>query len=181
MSQGETTTASHAQRRKSRSVLLLDGSLNTSLIVREVAQDIEATAKYSAEDNMKKRVVHTCKGYDEFKDFVSCSQLKPVATSDMRQLFQSQGGQNRVPNRAFTHGSRKSCDDRPNVGVDCRSLLSDLSKLDISVHDQNNDFYVLNRKQKATVKNKKKERNAKKAKIDQNHKPQTSGEIEKEW
>jgi len=64
-----------------------DGTLNTALIRNKIGEDFAADARYLAEDGMKKRAVHMSKDYDEFKNFVACSQLKAVPHSEMNQLF----------------------------------------------------------------------------------------------
>ena len=60
---------------------------------------------------MKKRAVHTSKDYDEFKNFVACSQLKPVQSKQMGQLFVQRGVGNYSRNGlvgAATASSRSS-------------------------------------------------------------------------
>jgi hypothetical protein len=47
-------------RRKSGAILP-NGKINLKLIQREVANDIENDARYSAQDAMKKRAVHMSK------------------------------------------------------------------------------------------------------------------------
>ena len=50
-------------------------------------------SKSRAEDGMKKRALHTCQGgYDEFKNFVSVSQLKPISGRDVSSLFNGSSG-----------------------------------------------------------------------------------------
>eukprot|EP00985_Skeletonema_marinoi_P018141 scaffold10068_cov134-Skeletonema_marinoi.AAC.2 len=70
-----------------------DGSLNTSLLERQVREDMAIYSKSRAEDSMKKRALHTCQGgYDEFKNFVSVSQLKPISGNDVSSLFNGSSG-----------------------------------------------------------------------------------------
>jgi len=76
--------------------ILPDGRVNIAFLQHEIASDLSNDARYSAEDGMKKRAVHLSKDYDEFKNFVSVSQLAPVSSSEIGQLFvqrrQSPGG-----------------------------------------------------------------------------------------
>ena len=46
-------------RMKSESAILANGKVNVSLIEREIAHELGADAKYHAEDEMKKKAVHT--------------------------------------------------------------------------------------------------------------------------
>jgi hypothetical protein len=56
--------------------LLPDGSLNVSLLSKEVADNLDEDEKYHAVDEMKKRAIHMSKDYDEFKNFVACAQVR---------------------------------------------------------------------------------------------------------
>lgn len=69
------------------SIVNQDGSLNVSLLEREVNEDIKIYAKSRAEDNMKKKAMHTSRDYDEFQSFLSVSQLQPISARDVSSLF----------------------------------------------------------------------------------------------
>lgn len=69
------------------SIVNQDGSLNVSLLEREVNNDIKIYAKSRAEDNMKKKAMHTSRDYDEFQSFLSVSQLQPISARDVSSLF----------------------------------------------------------------------------------------------
>lgn len=116
------------------SAILPNGKVNVSLIEREIAQDLSADARYHAEDGMKKRAIHMSKDYDEFKNFVACSQLKPVPSHDMGQLFVARRTKNHhqctnkvsspiasLPllggnhnSSTHTHGQKSRTDDMPD-------------------------------------------------------------------
>lgn len=49
--------------------------------------DIKIYAKSRAEDNMKKKAMHTSRDYDEFQSFLSVSQLQPISARDVSSLF----------------------------------------------------------------------------------------------
>ena len=91
------------------SAIKLDGQLNVSVIQREVAKDIARDKQYQVEDGMKKRAIHISKNYDEFKNFVACSNLQPVQRHEMNQLFistETQHAMNRNrPNKVFNSSS----------------------------------------------------------------------------
>ena len=82
-----STTTSSQTPLSTSSIILSNGNINTTILENEIINDISNNAKYYAEDEMKKRAVHQVKDYDEFKNFVKCSQLKPVHSKDMNQLF----------------------------------------------------------------------------------------------
>ena len=93
------------------SVLLPNGKINITQLENEIIQDISNDALYHAQDEMKKRAVQTSKDYDEFKNFVACSQLKPVQSKQMGQLFVQRGVGNYSRNGlvgAATASSRSS-------------------------------------------------------------------------
>lgn len=94
---------------KYSSAILPNGKVNVSLIQREIAQDLSADARYHAEDCMKKRAIHMSKDYDEFKSFVSCSQLKPVPSHEMGQLFVARRTENQQHHRARSGRVNPSC------------------------------------------------------------------------
>ncbi len=81
-----------------------DGSLNISMLERQVREDMAIYSKSRAEDEMKKRALHASKDYTEFQDFVSVSQLKPISGNDVSSLFNgSSGSQSTFRNRTV-HG-----------------------------------------------------------------------------
>ena len=69
------------------SIVNKDGSLNVSLLELEVNEDIKIYAKSRAEDNMKKKAMHTSRDYEEFQSFLSVSQLQPISARDVSSLF----------------------------------------------------------------------------------------------
>lgn len=69
------------------SIVNKDGSLNVSLLEREVNEDIKIYAKSRAEDNMKKKAMHSSQDYDTFRSFLSVSQLRPISARDVSSLF----------------------------------------------------------------------------------------------
>jgi hypothetical protein len=82
-----------------------DGSLNISLLERQVREDMAIYSKSRAEDGMKKRALQASQDYDDFKNFVSVSQLKPISGRDVSSLFNGSSGS--IPsfrNRTF-HGA----------------------------------------------------------------------------
>jgi len=90
---------------KNKGAILPGGKLNVSLIQREVSNDISSDNRYYAEDGMKKRAIHMSKDYEEFKNFVACSELNPVKRSEMSKLFQKEAfslTSNRPQNKACT-------------------------------------------------------------------------------
>uniref|UniRef100_A0A7S0CGE9 Dynein attachment factor N-terminal domain-containing protein n=1 Tax=Proboscia inermis TaxID=420281 RepID=A0A7S0CGE9_9STRA len=70
-----------------QSAILPDGSLDLDFMKREIERDFSNERQYRAEDEMKKRAVHSSKNYDEFQAFVSCSELKPLQTREVAQLI----------------------------------------------------------------------------------------------
>mmetsp|Transcript_36326 Transcript_36326/g.79075 ORF Transcript_36326/g.79075 Transcript_36326/m.79075 type:complete len:429 (-) Transcript_36326:1143-2429(-) len=74
------------------SAVLPSGALNVDLIQRSVQSDVALEEKYRAEDAMKKRAIHSCQNYDEFRNLVKAAQLKPVNRSEMSSLFNNGGG-----------------------------------------------------------------------------------------
>lgn len=82
---------------QSSSAILPNGRINVSQLQSEVSQAISHDFQFHREDEMKKRAIHICKDYSEFKAFVSCSHLKPVNSSDMDSLFVNRkGGRRRM-------------------------------------------------------------------------------------
>ncbi len=101
---------------QSSKLILPNGKLNTTILENEIQNDISNHNKYYAEDEMKKRAVHISQDYNEFSNFVKCSQLKAVDSQEMKQLFvqrregstggsssenDSSFGTNRILNKAF--------------------------------------------------------------------------------
>lgn len=82
-----------------------DGSLNIALIERQVKEDIAIYSKSRAEDVMKKRALHSSKDYDEFKNFVSVSQLKPASGRDVSGLFNGGSGSFPTFRNRTVHGA----------------------------------------------------------------------------
>ncbi|KAL7461487.1 hypothetical protein ACHAXS_001908 [Conticribra weissflogii] len=78
---------------KNKSILNLGGkTINISHLEQEIKGDVASYHKYRAEDGMKKRAVHASKDYDEFRNFVSVSQLKPTSGRDLSTLFRGAAG-----------------------------------------------------------------------------------------
>jgi hypothetical protein len=69
------------------SIIQPNGQINIAVLQNEIIQDISNDSQYSAENEMKKRAVHTSQDYSEFQNFVKCSQLKPVPSQQMGELF----------------------------------------------------------------------------------------------
>mmetsp|Transcript_28863 Transcript_28863/g.33543 ORF Transcript_28863/g.33543 Transcript_28863/m.33543 type:complete len:418 (-) Transcript_28863:163-1416(-) len=96
---------------RNNSAILPNGRINVSFLQREIMQDLVHDAKYYAEDEMKKKAILTSKDYDEFKNFVSCSQLKPVNGSEMGQLFVQRSGAGSTTTSASTCRRNNDGDD----------------------------------------------------------------------
>mmetsp|Transcript_22478 Transcript_22478/g.66635 ORF Transcript_22478/g.66635 Transcript_22478/m.66635 type:complete len:316 (-) Transcript_22478:428-1375(-) len=113
--------------------ILPDGRLNASLLRREIADGVRNDARCRAENDMKKRAIHASKDYDEFRKFVSASQLKPVGRKDVADLFSGAGGRggsgggigtNRAPrNKSFRNGSSNG-----NVGSAGSAVAREVGK-----------------------------------------------------
>ena len=85
-----------------------DGSLNISMLERQVREDMAIHSKSRAEDEMKKKALHSSKDYDEFNNFVSVSQLNPVSNRDVSSLFNGSTGLQQTTFRNRTvHGASK--------------------------------------------------------------------------
>mmetsp|Transcript_1028 Transcript_1028/g.2279 ORF Transcript_1028/g.2279 Transcript_1028/m.2279 type:complete len:321 (+) Transcript_1028:137-1099(+) len=67
-------------------------TIDISHLEREIKQDVASYRQYKAEDGMKKRAIHASKDYDEFRNFVSVSQLKPTSGRDVSNLFTGASG-----------------------------------------------------------------------------------------
>jgi len=113
-----------------------DGSLNTSLLERQVREDMTIYSKSRAEDGMKKRALHGSLDYDEFKNFVSVSQLKPISGRDVSSLFNGSSGS--LPTSTFrnrtVHGASSV-----QSGIGCLDGYIDEKKKDgeVVVNDDN--------------------------------------------
>lgn len=82
-----------------------NGSLNISMLERQVREDMAIYSKSRAEDEMKKRALHACKDYTEFQDFVSVSQLKPISGNDVSSLFNGSSGSQSTFRNRNVHGA----------------------------------------------------------------------------
>ena len=69
------------------SALNRDGEIDVARLEREVTREISAYKRSRAEDEMKKKSIHNVKDYDEFRNFVSVSQLKPTSGREVSSLF----------------------------------------------------------------------------------------------
>ncbi|EJK69271.1 hypothetical protein THAOC_09492 [Thalassiosira oceanica] len=69
------------------SALNRDGEIDVARLEREVTREISAYNRNRAEDEMKKKSIHNVKDYDEFRNFVSVSQLKPTSRREVASLF----------------------------------------------------------------------------------------------
>jgi len=76
---------------RSKSVIS-ENTVDVSRLEREIQQDVAAFQRHTAEDNMKKRAIHASGSYDEFRKFVSVSQLKPTSGRDVSSLFSGGSG-----------------------------------------------------------------------------------------
>jgi hypothetical protein len=89
------------------SIVNPDGTINTSRLEREIREDLALHRKHAAEDVMKKKAIHTSADYDEFKNFVSCAELKPTTSRDVSSLFTGGfGSKSRQGNAACLDGGR---------------------------------------------------------------------------
>jgi len=82
-----------------------DGSLNISMLERQVREDMAIYSKSRAEDGMKKRALHACQDYEEFQNFVSVSQLKPISKGDVSSLFNGSSGSRATFRNRTVHGA----------------------------------------------------------------------------
>lgn len=64
-----------------------ENHVDINRLEREIKQDVAAFQRNTAEDSMKKRAIHASGSYDEFRKFVSVSQLKPTPGRDVSSLF----------------------------------------------------------------------------------------------
>ena len=98
----------HPRTHRAMSAINKDGSLNISMLERQVREDMAIHSKSRAEDEMKKKALHSSKDYDEFNNFVSVSQLNPVSNRDVSSLFNGSTGLQQTTFRNRTvHGASK--------------------------------------------------------------------------
>jgi hypothetical protein len=91
-----------------KSIINPDGTVDTSRLEREIREDLALHRRHAAEDAMKKKAIHTSADYDEFKNFVSCAELKPTTSRDVSSLFTcSFGSASRSGNAACRDGGRQ--------------------------------------------------------------------------
>lgn len=62
------------------------GVLDTAQLQKEMTSALRADEKRKKVDTMKKRAIHTCGSYDEFRHMVSCAELNTVR---YRKLYAS--------------------------------------------------------------------------------------------
>ncbi|KAL9183634.1 hypothetical protein ACHAXT_004490 [Thalassiosira profunda] len=116
----------------------IDGSsrLDVDRLQREVLADVATYRQYKAEDGMKKRAIHTSKDYNEFRNFVSVSQLKPTSGRDVSSLFSgasgtvATGGYARSQKTQGGKGSIGSFEDVIQRRKDTSSQSNAVAKLD---------------------------------------------------
>ena len=103
----------HPRSHGAMSAINKDGSLNISMLERQVREDMAIYSKSRAEDEMKKKALHSSKDYDEFNNFVSVSQLEPVSNRDVSSLFNgsSGGAQTTTFRNRTVHGASKEQSD----------------------------------------------------------------------
>jgi len=65
-----------------------DGSINVSLISKEITDTTREANTYTAVDSMKKKAIHTATSYEEFRNFVHCAELKPLKAGEFDELGQ---------------------------------------------------------------------------------------------
>eukprot|EP00978_Attheya_sp_CCMP212_P047849 scaffold438744_cov39-Attheya_sp.AAC.1 len=65
------------KKEDSSSVVLPDGTLNVSLLEKEIVTSLQSTRSARAENDMKKRAIQVSQTYDEFRTFVQCSEQRP--------------------------------------------------------------------------------------------------------
>ena len=104
------------------------------MLERQVREDMAIHSKSRAEDEMKKKALHSSKDYDEFNNFVSVSQLEPVSNRDVSSLFNgsSGGAQTTTTFRNRTvHGASKEIgcldgyiDERKEIQMDAQIMTT---------------------------------------------------------
>ena len=56
----------------------LSNALDSQSLQREMSAALATDARRAKVDSMKKRAIHNCGSYDEFRHMVSCAELKTV-------------------------------------------------------------------------------------------------------
>lgn len=120
------------------SAILSNGKVNISLIEREIAHELGENAKYHAEDQMKKRAVHISNNYNEFSNFVACSQLKPIQSSEMGDLFTHRHERHHHMDKPNKAPMNKVCHNTLNAN-NIQSTPLDLPKWNTSQSLKTND------------------------------------------
>eukprot|EP00584_Thalassiosira_punctigera_P003530 CAMPEP_0172529498 /NCGR_PEP_ID=MMETSP1067-20121228/3561_1 /TAXON_ID=265564 ORGANISM="Thalassiosira punctigera, Strain Tpunct2005C2" /NCGR_SAMPLE_ID=MMETSP1067 /ASSEMBLY_ACC=CAM_ASM_000444 /LENGTH=311 /DNA_ID=CAMNT_0013313557 /DNA_START=113 /DNA_END=1048 /DNA_ORIENTATION=+ len=77
---------------RSKPSVISKGTIHIGHLEREIKHDVATYRQYKAEDEMKKRAIHVSKDYDEFRNFVSASQLKPTSGREVSSLFSGASG-----------------------------------------------------------------------------------------
>jgi hypothetical protein len=132
------------KKEDSSSVVLPDGTLNVSLLEKEIVASLQSTRSARAENDMKKRAIQVSQTYDEFRTFVQCSEQRPVDSHELSQLLvsSSKTSSSRISNKYSTHSpnERKKSQPRQNKRVvnkdddDDETLTKHVSALSL-LHD----------------------------------------------
>ena len=188
---GDGHSKNHSNNhRKSNSAILTNGRINISLIEREIANELSNHSLSMAQDKMKKKAVHSSKDYSEFKDFVAASQLKPVSSSDMGQLFQQRqkmSGIGSVSGSGSQSGSGGRRFNQVCSGEDLKSLydfdfsLRSKKSSGSSLNTNTNTNTNANTKQKGKITTTTTMKKEKKKKQCSSLAPTNAMELEREW
>jgi Dynein attachment factor N-terminus len=65
------------------------GVLDAAKLQKEMTSALRADEKRKKVDTMKKRAIHTCGSYDEFRHMVSCAELNTVRYRELRLTIAS--------------------------------------------------------------------------------------------
>jgi hypothetical protein len=134
------TMTTQGQARHEVGAILPDGRINVSKLEREIANELANDSRFIAEDGMKKRAVHMSHDYNEFRNFVAASQLKPVQSSEMGQLFvqqQSTRSSNCAVSKSRSRiGPNKVCREKDNQIIHDFDLPSKFDRM--SIHKKKN-------------------------------------------
>ncbi len=149
------------RERQCDDAILPDGRINLSRIEREISNGMTEEDRFSAEDSMKKRAVHMSRDYDEFKNFVSASQLKPVQSSEMGELF--------VQRQLSNFYSTKPCSKRRGPNKVCKEKKKNFLR----------DFHDPSKFGAISITDSKRNQQSLKAK--QSTVPRNASELEREW
>jgi hypothetical protein len=68
------------------------GSLNTTMIQKELVTALAEDHNYKITDEAKKKHISTASSYDEFKNFVACADQKRVSNAEMESLSKPEKG-----------------------------------------------------------------------------------------